>query len=263
MASRMVRIGTMAAAVMVTAAGSAFGAAKVASRNHPASDADVRQRLAALEANGAANADTGARLVSLAHEVSGLHDVVSADASSVTVVGRAPVTQALQAAQLTFQISAARATMKDSVAAVQADMWGVDGALRAVGIPASSIHNTWGGAYSVYQSSRVSVNASVVAVTTDVNGIDGLLTKVLQGRSGEVAFEGASFDIEENESAVDAARTTAVADAKATAARYANLVGKKLGSIVSIGDVQATPSGYDGSYVPYRQEQLAVTYQLV
>ena len=60
-------------------------------------------------------------------------------------------------------------------------------------------------------------------------------------------INGVSFDIEDNAGLLQAARDAAFADAKAKAAQYAKLAGRRLGNVTQISE----DTTYDGPPVPY------------
>ena len=179
-------------------------------------------------------------------------------AGLLTVTGEGRTDSAPDMATITMGVSfdaetasaALRAT-SDATAAMLEQLRAAEIAARDLQTRDLSLQPIWENRSSSSKGPRVSgyrASNMVVVRVRDLPKLGGILDQVVE--SGANAFHGLSFDLQNPQPAMDAARQAAVADAMRKAALYAGAAGVELGPIVSLTEAGSAPQ-------PMRLERMA------
>jgi uncharacterized protein YggE len=170
---------------------------------------------------------------------------------SITVSGTGSVNATPNQASFTFGVSSQAKTAVQALAANSADMTKLIAALKAAGIPASSLQTS-----SVSLSAVTSDSDQTIVGYTASNSVSATISSI--GRAGQIVdaavsaganqVEGPNLTVSDQDSLYHAALKEAVADARAKADVLAEASGARVGAVLSVEENgESSPVNYDTS----------------
>ncbi|MBE2275315.1 MAG: SIMPL domain-containing protein [Rhodobacteraceae bacterium] len=192
----------------------------------------------------------------------------------ITVTGEASVEQAPDMATVSIGVTSVSATAAQALSANSEAMRAVIDRLKAAGVAdvdlqttGLSVNPNWTGYDSSASEQRISGYTAANTLTVQIRVLETLGTVLDAAVSdGANTLNGLTFGLADPRPALDAARRSAVLDARAKAELLAEAAGVKLGAIVSISEgggygnpVPMYKAAASDSAVPVQQGQ--VSYQ--
>jgi uncharacterized protein YggE len=174
--------------------------------------------------------------------------VVVSPSGTITVVGLGTATAIPDEATLGLGVSATRPTVRDAVNAASADMTRLLSALKAQGVQAKDMQTN---SISIFQqtsccpTSVTSYTASNLMTVTihHINNVNAVIETSVEKVGNEIQLNGVNLIVSDPTAMTSAARAAAMSDATARAQNWAKLSNHRVGALVGLSEIVASPSG--------------------
>jgi len=266
--SRFTRLAIVVSAI-VFVGGSGMAGVKVAQHSSASEERKALEaRIAALEALRGDLAGNKARIDGLGTEINGLRQVVTSDGHTVKVSSEAYLPSNLNAIVVAFSIRTTRSSVGTAMSDASTIAGRVTTAVRNAGVSAHDVRTEWDTAYAESGGrGPFTAQARVLTTVRSLSRVDRVAKAALAADS-DVTVGYVTVSDESDVAALSDARQEALADAKAKALRYAQVAGRKLGTLVSIAEqvapesAPAKPGGDGYSYRPSFVVVIDAVYEL-
>lgn len=173
----------------------------------------------------------------------------STTADTLVVVGTGVATAVPDTATVNLGVSATRSSVHDAVNVANADMANLLRALHAAGVQDKDIQTTslWISQQTNCCPSTVTGYSSSNQVNVTVHhlaNVSTVIMAVVDAVGNDVQLGGVNLFVANQSAQIDAARTSAMADANARAQQWARLAGHHVGGLISLSEVVAVAPTY-------------------